>query len=225
MGFFDDWSLFNSLTDAEVLSWTTAGVGTVADIRTTGNAAIVEYHGVALSLGRSVGDVASLADEPWARHIWDRNPRFKEYLLKGGGTVYGITIFGTDVDRQCLWENREPLTVAVAAQAGLTLPEAVTEYVEAISGQHDNRLDMLLAVTGLNGHDPISDGEGSRRIGLSRVHVGQLRRRMFVSRDRARPPAGVWMPQVMEAERDGWPKGYTEAGVEATRGFFGMVWV
>jgi hypothetical protein len=27
------------------------------------------------------------------------------------------------------------------------------------------------------------------------------------------------MPQVGEAERDGWPVGYTERGVEATRGF------
>jgi hypothetical protein len=31
MGFFDDWSLFNSLTEAEVSSWWNAGVGTVAD--------------------------------------------------------------------------------------------------------------------------------------------------------------------------------------------------
>ena len=29
------------------------------------------------------------------------------------------------------------------------------------------------------------------------------------------------MPQVAVAERDGWPDGYTEAGVEATRGFSG----
>jgi hypothetical protein len=31
MGYFDDWSLFNTLTEAEVLSWWNAGVGTVAD--------------------------------------------------------------------------------------------------------------------------------------------------------------------------------------------------
>lgn len=29
------------------------------------------------------------------------------------------------------------------------------------------------------------------------------------------------MPQVGEAETKGWPKGYTERGVEATRQFFG----
>ncbi len=31
------------------------------------------------------------------------------------------------------------------------------------------------------------------------------------------------MPQVGEAERDGWPGEYTAAGIEATRGYFGAV--
>ena len=208
MGDFDDWALFNTLTEDEVLSWTTAGVGTVADIRTTGNAAIVNYHGV------------SQAGEPWVRHVWDRDPRFSEYLPKGGGTVYGVVTSGTDDDRMFLWDNLEALREAVAAQAALTLPDAVSEYVEAISGQHGERLAMLLAVTGLNGQDPISALEGSRRIGRAPTRAGQLRRRLFVLRDQARPPAGAWMPQVDEVEGDGWPVGYTERGVEAARGFF-----
>ena len=82
-GFFDDWTRFSTLTETEVLSWWNAGVGTVADIRTTGNAAIVNYHG------------ASLTGEPWAAQIWDRDPRFKEYLPKGGGTVRGIVACGS----------------------------------------------------------------------------------------------------------------------------------
>jgi hypothetical protein len=80
VGYFDDWTPFNTLTGVEILSWTMTGVGTVAEIRTTGNAAIVEYHGEVLSLGRSVTDVASLVDNPCARHIWDRDPRFKAHL-------------------------------------------------------------------------------------------------------------------------------------------------
>jgi len=64
-GFFDDWSLFNTLTEVQVLSWTTAGVGTVADIRTTGNTAIVEYDREALSLGRSVADLVKF---PYSKH-------------------------------------------------------------------------------------------------------------------------------------------------------------
>ena len=126
---------------------------------------------------------------------------------------------GSDADRRCLRRQRETLRKAAAAQSVLTFADGVSEYVETISGQHGERLDMLLAVTGLNGQDPISDSEGSRRIGRSRVRVGQLRRRLFVLRDQARPPAGLWMPQVGVAERDRWPDGYTEAGIEATRGF------
>jgi hypothetical protein len=65
VGYFDDWTLFNTLTGVEVLSWTMAGVGTVADIRTTGNAAIVEYHGEVLSLGRIRG-CSSTWTSPWS---------------------------------------------------------------------------------------------------------------------------------------------------------------
>ena len=36
-------------------------------------------------------------------------------------------------------------------------------------------------------------------------------------------PACGWLPQVEEAERDGWAGECTEAGLEATRGFFGSV--
>jgi len=119
-----------------------------------------------------------------------------------------------------LRRQRETLRKAAAAQSVLSFADAVSEYVEAIAGQHGERLDMLLAVTGLNGQDPISDSEGSRRIGRSRVRVGQLRRRLVVLRDRCRPAEGVWMPQIGGAERDGWPDGYTGEGMAATRGFF-----
>jgi hypothetical protein len=127
---------------------------------------------------------------------------------------------GSDADRRCLRRQRETLRKAAAAQSVLSFADAVSEYVEAIAGQHGERLDMLLAVTGLNGQDPISDSEGSRRIGRSRVRVGQLRRRLVVLSDRTRSPAGVWMPQVGVTERDGWPDGYTGEGMAATTGFF-----
>lgn len=219
-GFLDDWSLFNTLTEDQVLSWTTAGVGTVADIRETGNAAIPRHHEEVARRRQFEADMASVAGELWAKHIWYQDPRFKAYLSKGEVTVYDIATSGTDEDRQCLWENREALRVAVAAQAARSLPDAVSEYVEAISEQRGERLDMLLAVTGLNGQDPINDREGSRRIGRSRVRVGQLRRRLFVLRDQAQPPAEIWMPQIGVAERCGWPDEYTDRGVAATKGFF-----
>jgi hypothetical protein len=163
-----------------------------------------------------------VAKEPWARYVWYRDPRFKTYLPRVDATVYDTATSGTSVDRHFLWDHLEGLRGAVEAQAALTLPEAVSEYVEAISGQHGHRLEVLLALTGLNGQDRISGLEASRRIKRSPPRGGQILHQCLRNRDRERPPGGAWMPQIEAAERDGWPGEYTETGVEATRGFFGV---
>ena len=111
------------------------------------------------------------------------------------------------------------------AQAALSLGEAVAEYAEAISGQHGERLEVLLARTGLNGQDPITGREAALRLQRSEARIQQIRDQLLRHRDRCRPPDGVWMPQLTVAERDGWPSEYTEAGVEVTRGFFTSVGV
>ena len=127
---------------------------------------------------------------------------------------------GTDSDRRFLWRNLEALKEAVDTQAALTLPEAVAQYVEAITGWDGQKLDVMLAVSGLNGREPLMRTEGAQRLGVSHQAVTQFVQRLWRLRDQARPPAGAWMPQVRVAERDGWPEEYTGAGVEATRGFF-----
>jgi hypothetical protein len=81
---------------------------------------------------------------------------------------------------------------------------------------------VLLARTGLGGQDPITGAEMARRLGLSDERASQITQRLWYHRDRCRSPAGVWMPQVGEAERNGWPDGYAGEGVEATRGFFDL---
>jgi hypothetical protein len=221
VGYFDDWSRFNTLTEEEVLSWWNAGVVTVADIRDTGNAAICRYHAEPGLLAQIDLDLTAVSSEPWAQHVWHRDPRFKTYLPRVDATVYNIATSGTAVDRRSLWDHLEDLRGAVEAQTALTLPEAVSEYVEAISGQHGHRLEVLLALTGLSGQDRISGLEASRRIKRSPPRGGQILHQCLRNRDRARPPAGIWMPQVGEADRSGWSGEYTEAGVEATRAFFG----
>jgi hypothetical protein len=221
MGYFDDWSRFNTLTEVEVLSWWNAGVTTVADIRDTSNEAIRRYHAEPELLAQIKTDLAAVAKEPWAQHVWHREPRFKTYLRRVDATVYDIATSGTIVDRRFLWDHLEDLRGAVEEQAALTLPEAVSEFVEAISGQHGHRLEVLLALTGLNGQDRISGLEASRRIKRSPPGGGQILHQCLRNRDRARPPAGISMPQMGEAERDEWPDGYMDAGIDATRGFFG----
>ncbi len=223
MGYHDDPSLFNTLTEAEVLSWWNAGVGTVADIETTGNEAIRRHHDRAAELARLRADMASVAGEPWAKHIWRRDRRFAEYLPKGDATVYDIATTGSLDVQRLLWSNLAALGETVKAQAALSLPEAVAGYVAAVTRWHGDRLEVTLAYTGLDGRDPISATEAARRRAVTRSAMYQNRNRLLRKRNRARPPAGVWMPQVGVAERDGWPDGDTEAGVEATRGFFESV--
>ncbi len=108
---------------------------------------------------------------------------------------------------------------AAAAQAALSLPDAVGDYVEAISGQHGRRLEVLLARTGLDGSDPITGVEAARRIGVSNQRISQLVDQLQRHRERTRAPAGVWMPQVAEAERSCFPDEYTGAGIAAVRRF------
>jgi hypothetical protein len=60
----------------------------------------------------------------------------------------------------------------------------------------------------------------ARRLVVSDQRVSQLVGTLRQHRDRCRPPAGIWMPRVVEAERGGWPDRYTGRAIEATRGFF-----
>jgi hypothetical protein len=219
MGVFDDPTLFNSLTDSEVLSWTNAGPITVADIGANGNEAIRRHHEQAAELPHLQADMAAVAGEPWAKHIWRRDLRFAEYLPDVADTAYDIATTGSLDDQRFLWGNLEALRAAINAQAARTLGDAVAEYVAAISGQHGDRLEALLARTGLGGQDPITGAEMARRLGVSGQRASQITRRLWHHRDRCRPPDGVWMPQVGEAERDGWPNEYTGGGMEATRAF------
>jgi len=219
MGYFHDPSLFNSLTEAEVMWWWNAGVRSVDDIRVTGNAAIRRHHVDAAEHTQLKADLASVGEEPWARHIWYHDPRFAALLPRGDSTAHDIVTTGSLSEKRVLWGNLDALRRAIDDQAARALGDAVAQYVEAISGQHGDRLEVLLARTGLNGQDPITGREAARRFNRSDARIQQIRDSLLRHRDRRRPPGGVWMPQLGEAERSGWPGGYTEAGMEATREF------
>jgi len=108
-----------------------------------------------------------MASEPWAPRIWHHDPRFTQFVPKGDLTVFEIATAGSGVDRRFLWEQGDEVRGAVDAQTRLSLLDAISQYVEAISGQHGVRLEALLARTGLNGRDPISGAEAARRLGVS----------------------------------------------------------
>ena len=139
-GIYTDPTLLNETTTTDVLGWWNAGPVTAEDLRATGNDAIMRHHTEAGLLKQLEADLSNMASEPWARHVWRRDPRFARFVPKGDHTVYEIATIGPSVDRRLLWEHREELRDAVVSQARLSLLDAISQYVEAISGQHDERL-------------------------------------------------------------------------------------
>jgi hypothetical protein len=134
--------------------------------------------------------------------------------------VYDIVASGTAVDRHVLWERLDDLRAAVANQADLSLGDAVSEYVEVVSGQHGQRLDVLLVVTGLNGHDPIIGPEAARRLNVSHQRIYQIVNQLHRRMGNARPARGAWLPQIAASDETHWPNGYTQRGIEAIRSAF-----
>lgn len=127
MGFFDDPTLFDTVTEPDVLSWTNAGPKTATDIRATGNEAIRQHHEQATQLPQLLAETAVVAGERWAPHIWHRDPRFAEFLPSVDATVYDIATTGTPEDQRTLWSHLDGVRAAIDAQAARTLGDAVAE--------------------------------------------------------------------------------------------------
>ena len=105
--------------------WPGVWVVTVDDIRLTGNAAIRRHHEEAAEHAQLAADLVSVADEPWAKHIWHRDPRFAALLPKGDATVYDIATIGSLNDKRVLWGNLAVLRAALRVQAARALGDAV----------------------------------------------------------------------------------------------------
>jgi hypothetical protein len=182
-GIWDDMTHLDEISEADVLSWMTAGVKTVADLRETGNAAIAAHHASAPERRRQAAESRRIADklrtlagEPWTAQVWWRDPRFRDLLPRGDVTVREICLNGSSEERRHLWGNLADLEVRVERLAASPLGEAVAGYVEAISGQHGIRLEVLLAYTGLSGRDPIMGREAGAILGVSYQRSSRSRR-------------------------------------------------
>lgn len=218
-GFYGRPSRFDTLTEAEVLGWWNAGRVTVADLRLAANRTVRHHHDETDQRSQTNVALVGVAVEPWAERVWRRDPRFSICLPKGDGTVAAIAASGRPADRRALWARLGDSRAAVTAQAARSLRDAVTEYVEDISGQHGIRLEALLARTGLNGRDPIHGTIAARMIGVTPARLYQIGDQLERCRTKARSPAGVWIPQFGAAEIADWPDESAAAGVEATRAF------
>jgi hypothetical protein len=219
-GYFDDPRLFDGLTESDVAGWWNAGPATIDDIRTTGTEAIRLHHETVDLRLRMDTDLSAVAQEPWAEHISYRDPRFTEFLPRGDFTVHDIAISGTAEDRRVLWDRLDGLRAAVDDQGRLSLTDAVSQYVEVVSGQHGQRLEVLLAVTGLNGQDPIIGPEAARRLHVSHQRIYQIVNQLHRRMEKARPANGPWLPQIAVAHQTQWPSGYSRKGIDAITSAF-----
>jgi hypothetical protein len=218
-GIYTNPTLLSEVTATDVLGWWNAGPVTVEDLRINGNDAIAQHHTETGLREALAADLSDMASEPWAPHIWYHDPRFTRFVPKGDATVYEIATSGSTVDRRFLWGHATELRNAVDAQARLSLLDAVSQHVEAISGQHGERLDALLARTGVNGLDPITGADAARRLGVSHQRMYQIVQQLHRAKDRGCPSAGIWMPQLDAADQNGWSRSISAEAQTAIRGF------
>jgi hypothetical protein len=219
-GIYTNPTLLNELTATDVLGWWNAGPATVEDLRASGDDASRRHHTETGLLEALAADLSNMASEPWVPHIWHHDPRFAQFVPKGVLTVCEIATAGSAVDRRFLWEQEVELRDAVDAQAKLSLLGAISQYVEAISEQHGERLGVLLARAGLNGRDPITGADAARRLGVSHQRMYQIVQQLHRAKDRACPSAGIWMPQLDAADQNGWSNSVTPSSKSAIQGFF-----
>ena len=218
-GFYNDPNRFNTLSVEQAADWWNTGPVTIADLSETGNASIRLHHAESGMRARVATDLEPVGSEPWAAQVWHHDPRFIGHLPNWNSTVHEIATTGSAADRRVLWDRVDGLYAAIDTQTALGLAEAVAQYVELISGQHRERLRVLLERTGLSGRNPTTGGEAGRMLGVSRRRIYQLEQQLANHRTRTVAPAGVWMPQVTQAQLTGWPAGYTETGIAAITGF------
>lgn len=218
-GVFDDWSRFDELTEVEVAGWWNAGPVTVDDLRATGDAAIRRHHAEAQLRPKIARDLHAVARERWSNHVWRNDPRFGS-LVPAGGTVYWIAKEGSSKARRQLWDSLEGHTCDGCYTGQARSDCRCGAVYGGDNRQHENRLEVLLARTGLDGQAPITAVEAGDRVGVSHQRIGQIVEQLHYHDDRAAPPRAVWMPQLDAAMGSGWPDGYSEVGVASTVVFF-----
>ena len=115
-GIWADMTRLDGVTEGDVFGWWYAGVKTVADLRHTGNAAVVSHHAgapererQAAELARTTERLRRLAGEPWTGQVWWRDPRFRDLLPRGDVTVREICLSGSPEDQRRLWDDMAEL--------------------------------------------------------------------------------------------------------------------
>ena len=157
-GDWDDPTRLDTLTAGEFLAYETAGIAFLVDLFDKGSAAIArhrslppgERRGYPVVIHWDAGDrqrLRRLADRKWAHQVWRRDPRFAGLLPKVDATVAEIATGGNVDDRKALLRNL-PLLQDRHRHYRAHRNQSLRVFVSGITGQTDQRLDVLLAVAG-----------------------------------------------------------------------------
>lgn len=124
---------------------------------------------------------------PWAELISEEDPRFADLLRSGTGTLVdrldeamvGGQPFVTNEATFSLFKSLPALFERVEEIERCPLDLAMREYVAALSGFKDLRLDAVLARLGLDGKPPRTLQEAADMVNLSRERVRQIQTRLM----------------------------------------------
>ena len=129
----------------------------------------------------------------WPHQVWRLDPRFTDLLPNADQTVAKIATDGATDDQKELYRRLPNLRDRLAYYRSRR-DESLRVFVSGITGQTDQRLDVLLAVAGFT-QPRITQSGGARRLGVIPQRMNQLHSRLWYHWDRCSPPDGVWQLQ------------------------------
>lgn len=194
MRLWDDMTQIDNITEEDVASFWLTGSITVADLVTTGNAAINWHYHEAADLA------AAVSQETWTRQVWRPDRRFRDLLPPTDATVYDIAANGHHDHQRHLLRALPDLRQRLAQLAAESPDEALIRYVSVNTGQSRQRTVVLLQRLGLFS-PAITGTEAGRQLGVSQQRIHQLVAQVRHRIEQIQPPDGsrAWLPQQSEA--------------------------
>lgn len=201
------------ITFAELADIRAMGIRSLLDVAAGAESAIAEVS-TPIDIGTARDVMAfcrDLSEQPWVEYITDEDPRFSALLVPGYASLTEQIEFVQDwapgneaawtsfsaAGRQAaaLARSFQSIAAAVTHVTSLSLEAAIRDYLAALFGSDDARLDVLIARLGAGGAEPLSLRRAGAIGGMSGERVRQWQAAVL----EARPSHPPYMPQLDRA--------------------------
>src|SRR5262249_30577341 len=126
--------------------------------------------------------ISRALDQDWIDKVSEQDPRFTSLLPLGRGTVFdridAITSMPSDSpaegDESLLADAIAKISEYISRLEGMSLEDALKDYLGAVSGLQGEKLDALLARLGWHGRLPVTLQAAAEKIGVSRERIRQI---------------------------------------------------